>query len=45
MEALKDLERQVKAGEIETVIVAFTDHIGRYMGKRYDAGTTKTSKY
>ncbi len=44
VEALKDLERQVKAGEIETVIVAFTDHIGRYMGKRYDAGAYRCSK-
>jgi glutamine synthetase len=33
--ALKDL---VEKGAIETVVLAFTDHHGRLMGKRYDAG-------
>lgn len=27
----------VDAGRVETVIVAFTDHLGRLMGKRFDA--------
>ena len=31
------LSQQVAAEEIETVIVAFTDHFGRLMGKRFDA--------
>jgi glutamine synthetase len=31
------LKEKVKSEEIETVIVAFTDHYGRLMGKRYDA--------
>ena len=31
------LSQQVAAEEIETVIVAFTDHFGRMMGKRFDA--------
>lgn len=35
---LPDLERAVAAGEIDTVIVAFTDIYGRLMGKRLDAG-------
>ncbi len=33
----KDLETRVKAGDIETVVVVFTDHYGRFMGKRFDA--------
>ena len=33
----KTLSRKVAAEEIETVIVAFTDHFGRLMGKRFDA--------
>jgi glutamine synthetase len=33
---LDELAKQVKAGEIETVLVAFTDHYGRLLGKRYD---------
>ena len=33
----KTLSQQVAAEEIETVIVAFTDHFGRLMGKRFDA--------
>jgi glutamine synthetase len=32
-----ELEELVKTGEIDTVDVAFTDHYGRLVGKRYDA--------
>ena len=32
------LRRAVRAGAIETVLVMFTDHYGRFMGKRFDAG-------
>ncbi len=35
---LEELRRAVGSGEIETVVVAFTDHYGRLMGKRFDAG-------
>lgn len=38
-----DLNELVDLGEIETVIVAFTDHYGRLMGKRFDAGFFLTS--
>ena len=31
------LEEKVLNEEIETVIVAFTDHYGRMVGKRFDA--------
>jgi glutamine synthetase len=34
---LDALARQVEAGEVDTVVVAFTDHYGRNMGKRVDA--------
>ena len=34
---LEDLEEKVANDEIETVVVAFTDHYGRLMGKRFDA--------
>ena len=34
---LDGLRDAVTAGDIETVIVGFTDHYGRLMGKRYDA--------
>ena len=34
---LSSLRERVKNEEIETVIVAFTDHYGRLMGKRFDA--------
>ena len=34
---LDDLRERVERGEIETVVVAFPDHYGRLMGKRYDA--------
>jgi glutamine synthetase len=37
MLTLKDLTTRVSSGEIETVIVAATDHIGRLIGKRFDA--------
>lgn len=33
---------RVALGEIETVVVGFTDHYGRLLGKRYDAGWTTT---
>ena len=32
------LKKAVKSEEIETVVCAFSDHYGRLMGKRYDAG-------
>lgn len=31
------LARRVSAGEIDTVLLVFTDHYGRFMGKRLDA--------
>ena len=34
---LDDLRERVARGDIDTVIVGFTDHYGRLMGKRYDA--------
>ena len=34
---IKQLGDSVKSGAIETVVVGFTDHYGRLMGKRYDA--------
>ena len=34
---IDELARAVQAGEIETVLVAFTDHYGRLLGKRFDA--------
>lgn len=34
---LESLKKLVSNEEIETVIVGFTDHYGRMMGKRYDA--------
>ena len=34
---LKELQQGVEAEEIETVIVAFADHYGRLVGKRFDA--------
>ena len=34
---LPDLEEEVHSGEIETIVVAFSDHYGRLLGKRYDA--------
>ena len=35
---LEDLTRLVSAGEVDTVLVAFTDVYGRLIGKRFDAG-------
>jgi glutamine synthetase len=35
---LANLAQQVSRGQIDTVIAAFTDHYGRLMGKRFDAG-------
>ncbi|MGB1287069.1 MAG: glutamine synthetase, partial [Aggregatilineales bacterium] len=33
----EQLQALVEAEEIETIIVGFTDHFGRLMGKRFDA--------
>src|SRR3954466_9652748 len=33
-----ELRDRVERGEIETVVVGFTDHYGRLFGKRFDAG-------
>jgi len=33
-----ELRDRVALGEVETVVVGFTDHYGRLLGKRYDAG-------
>ena len=38
MLTLAELSNQAAAGEIETVLVVFTDLYGRFMGKRFDAG-------
>ena len=38
MLTVEDLTRLVAAGEIDTVVVAFTDVYGRLVGKRFDAG-------
>src|SRR5690606_21421764 len=38
MLSLDELHAAVRLDEIETVIVGFTDHYGRLVGKRYDAG-------
>jgi glutamine synthetase len=35
--SLDELRERVAKGEIETIIVGFTDHYGRLMGKRYAA--------
>jgi len=37
MLSIDELATEVAAGTIETVLVGFTDHYGRLMGKRYDA--------
>jgi hypothetical protein len=34
---LEQLDQLVREDRMHTVIVAFTDHYGRLMGKRYDA--------
>ena len=33
---IDELKQKIRSEEIETIIVAFTDHYGRLMGKRYD---------
>jgi glutamine synthetase len=38
MLTIDDLARLVESGEIDTVVVGFTDHYGRVHGKRFDAG-------
>ena len=38
MLSLGELSALVDLGEIETVVVGFTDHYGRLAGKRFDAG-------
>ena len=38
MLSLDELRKLIAKGEIETVVVGFTDHYGRLMGKRYVAG-------
>ena len=35
---LEQLRSAVAAGDIDSVVVGFTDHYGRTMGKRFDAG-------
>jgi glutamine synthetase len=35
--SLADLRAKVDSGEIDTVVVGFTDHYGRLCGKRFDA--------
>lgn len=37
MLTLPELAQQVERGDIETVVLGFTDHYGRLMGKRIDA--------
>ena len=37
MLTLEELSREVKADNLDTVLLAFTDLYGRQMGKRYDA--------
>jgi hypothetical protein len=34
---LEQLRKRIPTKEIDTVVVGFTDHYGRLMGKRYDA--------
>lgn len=34
---VEELEGQMRAGAIDTVLVVFSDHYGRFMGKRFDA--------
>ena len=36
--SIDDLRKRVGDGAIDTVIVGFTDHYGRLVGKRFDAG-------
>src|SRR5688500_10654585 len=37
MLTLSELGSLVEKGEIETIVLGFTDHYGRLMGKRFDA--------
>lgn len=37
MLTLESLHALVQSGAVETVLVQFTDHLGRFMGKRFDA--------
>jgi glutamine synthetase len=37
MLTLEQLRKRINTQEIDTVVVGFTDHYGRLMGKRYDA--------
>ena len=39
-----ELRGLVDTGEIDTVVVGFTDHYGRLMGKRFDAGSSSTTR-
>ena len=34
---IKELQNKVESEAIETIIVGFTDHYGRLVGKRFDA--------
>ena len=34
---VEELRKRVRTGAIDTVLVMFTDHYGRFMGKRFDA--------
>ena len=38
MISLGELQTLVERGEVDTVVVGFTDHYGRLCGKRFDAG-------
>ena len=38
MLTLEILKKLVRGDEIDTVLTVFTDHYGRFMGKRFDAG-------
>lgn len=38
MLSLEQLQQLVNSEEIETILLVFTDHYGRFMGKRLDAG-------
>src|SRR5687768_17934120 len=37
MLTLEQLRKRITTQELDTVVVGFTDHFGRLMGKRYDA--------
>jgi glutamine synthetase len=37
MLSVKELTSEIDAGDIDTVCVVFTDHVGRWLGKRYSA--------